>query len=51
MSFRAVEDGVASSPNGEIFPIAEKFRIASALEKNVTTPQSARFHGHFMPSE
>ena len=42
MSFRAVKDGVASSPNGGIFPIAVCSLLSPALEIDATIPQPAR---------
>ena len=42
MSFRAVADGVASSPNGGILPIAVWSRISPALEQDERLPQPAR---------
>ena len=42
MSFRAVADGVASSPDGEILPIAVWSRISPALEQDERLPQPAR---------
>ena len=42
MSFRAVEDGVASSPDGGILPITVWLRSVPALDVNATIPQLAR---------